>query len=204
MRYAMPRNGLITRGVQLKTGTRVLAGLLGMMAATAVFAAQDVVAQPTDKQKAQHLTVPPEVLRAVCAQAVEREDSKTRRTVVSEVWPTTYSDTTVSCVVEGNLLEGSGLREGPGYLTVSSVRYRVKVDLLTQKADIVRVDEAGAKQVALAALADKLITLKTTSVTSRSTTYSADVAGKKCTVEVGEDSSEGGPATWVAKPVKCR
>ena len=175
-----------------------------MMAATAVFAAQDVVAQPTDKQKAQHLTVPPEVLRAVCAQAVEREDSKTRRTVVSEVWPTTYSDTTVSCVVEGNLLEGSGLREGPGYLTVSSVRYRVKVDLLTQKADIVRVDEAGAKQVALAALADKLITLKTTSVTSRSTTYSADVAGKKCTVEVGEDSSEGGPATWVAKPVKCR
>jgi hypothetical protein len=188
----------------LKTGTRVLAGLLGMLAATAVFAAQDVVVQPADQEKIQHPTVQPEVLRAVCAQAVKREDSKTRRTVVSEVWPTTYSDTTVSCVVGGNLIEGSGLRDGPGYLTVSSVRYRVQVDLLTQKADIVRVDEAGAKQVALATLADKLIRLKTTSVTSRSTTYSADVAGKKCTVEVGEESTDGGPATWVAKSVKCR
>jgi hypothetical protein len=199
----MPLNDLIKRGVQLKTGMRVLAGLLGIMGTAVVFAAQEIVVKLSEPEKGQHLTVQPEVLRAVCAQAVEREDTKTRRTVVSEVWPTAYSDTTVSCVVGGNLIEGSGLRDGPGYLTVSSVRYRVQVDLLTQKADIVRVDEAGAKQVALAALADKLITMKTTSVTSRSTTYSADVAGKKCTVEVGEESADGGPATWVAKPVKC-
>lgn len=187
----------------MKARKQAMVGLLGIFAATAVFAAQDDIVLSVNKQKVSHLTVQPEVLRAVCAQAVEREDTETRRTVVSEVWPTAYTDTTISCVVDGKLIEGSRQHDSPGYITVNPVRYRVQVDLQTQKAEIVRTGVDGAKQAALDAIADKLITLKATAFSTGSTTYTAEVAGKKCVVEVGEDAADGAPDKWVAKQVKC-
>lgn len=143
-----------------------------------------------------------QVARAACAQAVERESNATRLVTVTDVTLPPQTSDRLNCTVSAKVGEGPGVYMANGKYTTRNVVYNVAVDVKTGKADVARVDEAAAAEVALAGLAQALIEIKPTSISKDSITYTALMSGKKCVVDVAlEPLPE--PKRWLIKSLRC-
>lgn len=148
-------------------------------------------------------TVNPDWIRDVCAQTVEQEQSAIKKIHVLNVSTSFKNDHVAECTVSAKVLEGPGLVVSGGAVTTTDMRYSGTMSLETGNVEFARVDEAAAKQAAMNALALALIDLKPRVVSSEKMAYTANVAGKKCEIEVSIDSS---PPTkhWLVTKMDCK
>lgn len=129
--------------------------------------------------------VNPDLLKAACLQAVERNGTSTKQIQVFGVsLARTKDERVAACVISAKVMESQdGYTVGP-----TEVRYSGTVNIETGKVEVVRIDDGVAKQVALDALATKFIDIKPTEMTSDKITYTALVAGNKCAIELEKDT----------------
>ncbi len=146
-------------------------------------------------------TVNPDLVRGVCVQAVQREETATKRIeVLNASVVHTKDERSAACVVSAKVMEGV---RAYGPIQITEVRYSGKVNLETGKVDLARIDEEAGKQVALNALAAMFIDLKPTSMAQDKMTYKALIAGKKCVIEVANDTSPD-PKRWLVTKLDCK
>ena len=180
--------------------------LLATMCVTLSAAAQQTISIHPPARPLPALTVTnlnPDLLRGICLQAVQREQTATRKIRIDSVSaPHGEADSIATCMVKAQVAEGSGLVVNGGSVTTTETQYSVRVDLRTGSASVARIDQDAARQVALIALASRFLDLKPISIASDDMTFMSTVSGKHCAVEVSSQTTDS-PKQWLVKKLDC-
>jgi hypothetical protein len=159
-----------------------------------------------------------QAVKAFCAQAVvDQMDSSDpavskvvtdhpTKVIVLGVNSHPLSTQVYACEVDATLRQGAGVlsHNGGDSITETKARFSVSVDLATSKATVARIDQEGAKDVAVKALADALIMTTSTSLSEDDIVFDAVVGGKKCVVEVVKRQPLQSADRWLVKKLACK
>lgn len=148
-------------------------------------------------------TVNPELVRAACLQALAPSSGPAQSLRPDRITLTAGAgDTTAACLVDAHLVERVRRSDPWSPTRVTEAQFNVSVDLRDGSTRVVRVDEAAARQVALAVLASTIIEPRPVSMTEHRIVYRATVKGKACTVTLTNEG-EHEVSAWQAKDLDC-
>lgn len=170
--------------------------------------AQTITVEPNSMKRLPPLTsmnVNQDLVRGACADAVKAMATASKRIDVFDVSVVPMNDKRIAaCVVTANAMtmEGMGIYISGDTTQISQEHYSVNLNLETGNVDLTRIDENAARQVALNALVAKLIVLKPAAIEKEKIAYKALVAGKKCVVEVANNTSHDSKR-WLVTKLDC-
>ncbi|WP_334043632.1 hypothetical protein [Burkholderia ambifaria] len=167
--------------------------------------AKVAIAQSTDLPSIAAAAHPvnPDLISAACTQAVMREQTPVKRIDIRKLSIAKgMTDSTATCLIGAAIREGSGVASQSGIVTMNDVQYSVRVDLRTGDTVLARVDTEQAAKAARDALAAMFIELRPIALSTDAASYSANVAGQKCKIEVAKEKSTE-PQQWLTKKIEC-
>ncbi|MEX3555675.1 MAG: hypothetical protein VB131_03365 [Burkholderia gladioli] len=85
---------------------------------------------------------------------------------------------------------------------MKDAQYSVRVDLRTGNTALARVDTEQAEKTARDALASMFIDLRPIALSTDTASYSAIIAGRKCTIDVAKENATE-PQQWLTKKIEC-
>lgn len=152
-------------------------------------------------------TVSKDLLRGMCVDAVQKNVYPSTLNV-SGVDAHALDDENYSCVVVGNLEDGTDLRRirksTTGVISAPvGVQYTVSGNIKTAKTNVSRTDIGRAKETASMVLAGMFIDLTATRIEPKKVVFDAKLSGgKTCKITMIQEG-QNDAARWLASDVQC-